>query len=175
MCIFKNRRNSSTRVSSALSPSTVEPMTTASASLSASTLSLDLPILEENPYAGHPELSGLEASVLWEYAKMAGIVKQLAATTRNLANTPANDLLATMRTVESQMGLVLTLFKASVWSTIVSAESDQGRRGTDHEDVLRRSEFRRDGSSAHARSASADQQRDESFYSDDVTPQPRYR
>ncbi|KAG8875209.1 hypothetical protein FRB97_005322 [Tulasnella sp. 331] len=106
---FKNRRNSSTRVSSALSPSTVEPMTTASASLSASTLSLDLPILEENPYAGHPELSGLEASVLWEYAKMAGIVKQLAATTRNLANTPANDLLATMRTVESQMGLVLTL------------------------------------------------------------------
>lgn len=40
---------------------------------------LNLPILEENPYAGHPELSSLEANVLWEYAKMAAMVKQVSA------------------------------------------------------------------------------------------------
>ena len=37
------------------------------------------------------------------------VPSQLATTTRNLANEPANDLLAKLRTVESQMGLVLTL------------------------------------------------------------------
>ena len=32
--------------------------------------------LEEiNPYEGHPELSKLEADVLWEYAKLAKNVK----------------------------------------------------------------------------------------------------
>jgi hypothetical protein len=34
-------------------------------------------ILRENPYAGHPELSALEADVLWEYAKMVGLTKEV--------------------------------------------------------------------------------------------------
>lgn len=38
----------------------------------------NLPILEDNPYAGHPELSVLEADVLWEYAKMAAMVRQVS-------------------------------------------------------------------------------------------------
>jgi len=73
-------------------------------------------------------------------------------------------------------------FKASVWSTIVSAESEQGRRGDDdddvNEDLSQDLEFGRDGVRGQRYdvrpSASAGQQ-DESFYSDDVTPQPRYR
>ena len=39
--------------------------------------STPLTILKENPYAGHPELSALEADLLWEYAKMAALVKQV--------------------------------------------------------------------------------------------------
>ena len=36
-----------------------------------------LPILIDNPYAGHPGLSSLQADVLWEYAKTAALVKQV--------------------------------------------------------------------------------------------------
>ena len=36
------------------------------------------PELEQiNPYEGHPELSQLEADVLWEYAKLAKNVKMV--------------------------------------------------------------------------------------------------
>ena len=45
-----------------------------------------LPILQDNPYAGHPELSALEADLLWEYAKMAALVKQVC---RNLPSAYA--------------------------------------------------------------------------------------
>ena len=41
------------------------------------TTGIALPILEDNPYTGHPDLTQLEADVLWEYAKMAGLVKQV--------------------------------------------------------------------------------------------------
>lgn len=34
-------------------------------------------IFIENPYVGHPELTSLEADVLWEYAKLAQNVKQV--------------------------------------------------------------------------------------------------
>jgi len=32
-------------------------------------------IFEENPYDGHPNLTATQAEVLWEYAKLAQIVK----------------------------------------------------------------------------------------------------
>lgn len=108
--------------------------------------------------------------------------------TRNLANSPANELLSTMRVVESQMGLVLTLvsgvvhgirtsswtdglfwqFKASVWSTIVTAEAEQG----DNSDG---NDSRHSGAGDVYGQRQPPSQEDESFYSDDVTPQPRYR
>ena len=34
-------------------------------------------VLESNPYEGHPNLSELEAEVLWQYAKLAQNIKEV--------------------------------------------------------------------------------------------------
>jgi len=75
-------------------------------------------IFETNPYEIHPNLSPLEADVLWEYAKLSQHVKEMTAQTRKLSEAPDEDLLACLRVLERKMGLVLTLFKASVWGVI---------------------------------------------------------
>jgi len=75
-------------------------------------------VFAENPYVNHPQLSPIEAEVLWEYAKLAQHLKQLQQKTRNLTEQPDTMLLARLRVVESKMGLILTLFKASVWGVI---------------------------------------------------------
>ncbi|KAJ7085656.1 DASH complex subunit Dad3-domain-containing protein [Mycena belliarum] len=75
-------------------------------------------IFVENPYAAHPSLSPLERDVLWEYAKLAEHLKQLKHKTRALSAQPDALLLARLRAVENKMGLILTLFKASVWGVI---------------------------------------------------------
>ncbi|KAI0703552.1 DASH complex subunit Dad3-domain-containing protein [Cytidiella melzeri] len=71
-----------------------------------------------NPYEGHPSLSKLEAEVLWEYARLAQNLKELTAETRRLGEAPDETLLKRLRALEMKMGLVLTLFKASVWAVI---------------------------------------------------------
>jgi hypothetical protein len=43
----------------------------------ASTLS-NSNVFETNPYEGHPNLSELEAEVLWEYARLAQNVKEVS-------------------------------------------------------------------------------------------------
>ncbi|KAG8918818.1 hypothetical protein FRC03_012717 [Tulasnella sp. 419] len=141
-------------------------------------------IMDENPYAGHPELSSLEAEVLWEYAKMAAMVKQLAATTRNLAADPCNDLLTKLRIVENQMGLVLTLFKASVWSTIVTAEAEgeqvdperhipPSRRQSNYQPQYEEDENEEDRTVTHYGNRGGDEE--DSYYTEVPTPQPRRR
>ncbi|KAF7792912.1 hypothetical protein EIP86_004014 [Pleurotus ostreatoroseus] len=75
-------------------------------------------IYENNPYEGLPALTELEAEVLWEYAKLSQSVKDLIAETRRLNEAPNETLLRSLRTLEMKMGLVLTLFKASVWAVI---------------------------------------------------------
>jgi len=75
-------------------------------------------IFETNPYETHPSLSPLEADVLWEYAKLSQHVKEMTAQTRKLSEAPDENLLACLRVLERKMGLVLTLFKASVWGVI---------------------------------------------------------
>ncbi|KAF9026141.1 hypothetical protein BDZ89DRAFT_1016436 [Hymenopellis radicata] len=75
-------------------------------------------IFLENPYTGHPELTTCEADVLWEYAKLAQNVKQLAAKSKVLTTEPDEMLLARLRELEKKMGLVMTLFKASIWGVI---------------------------------------------------------
>ncbi|KAJ8087961.1 hypothetical protein PM082_013512 [Marasmius tenuissimus] len=75
-------------------------------------------IFEQNPYEDHPSLSPTEAAVLWEYAKLAENVKQLTAKTRSLTEEPDERLVARLRSLEKKMGLVFTLFKASVWGVI---------------------------------------------------------
>ncbi|CAL1712965.1 unnamed protein product [Somion occarium] len=75
-------------------------------------------VFEMNPYEGHPNLSELEAEVLWQYAKLAQNIKELVAETHRLSEAPDENLLKQLRALEMKMGLVLTLFKASVWAVI---------------------------------------------------------
>ncbi|KAI8989758.1 DASH complex subunit Dad3-domain-containing protein [Trametes punicea] len=75
-------------------------------------------IFEANPYEGHPNLSDLEAEVLWQYAKLSQNIKELIAETRRVSEAPDEQLLKQLRALEVKMGLVLTLFKASVWAVI---------------------------------------------------------
>ncbi|KAF9808860.1 hypothetical protein IEO21_07725 [Rhodonia placenta] len=75
-------------------------------------------IFESNPYEGHPNLSELEAEVLWQYAKLAQNMKELIAETKRVSEAPDETLLRRVRALEVKMGLVLTLFKASVWAVI---------------------------------------------------------
>ncbi|KIK98099.1 hypothetical protein PAXRUDRAFT_134901 [Paxillus rubicundulus Ve08.2h10] len=71
-----------------------------------------------NPYESHPGLTTNEAEVLWEYAKLAQHLKDLTTRTKELGAQPDQNLLARLRVLERKMGLVLTLFKASVWGVI---------------------------------------------------------
>ncbi|KZT09757.1 DASH complex, subunit Dad3, partial [Laetiporus sulphureus 93-53] len=75
-------------------------------------------IFDANPYDGHPNLSATEAEVLWQYAKLSQNIKELIAETRRLSEAPNETLLERLRALEVKMGLVLTLFKASVWAVI---------------------------------------------------------
>ncbi|KAM5531734.1 hypothetical protein V8D89_014583 [Ganoderma adspersum] len=75
-------------------------------------------ILETNPYEGHPNLSELEAEVLWQYAKLSQNIKELISETRRVSEAPDEKMLKQLRALEVKMGLVLTLFKASVWAVI---------------------------------------------------------
>jgi len=56
--------------------------------------------------------------VLWEYAKLAQNVRMVTQKTRLLSQEPDKVMLAKLRSLENKMGLVLTLFKASVWGVI---------------------------------------------------------
>ncbi|KAF8201768.1 DASH complex subunit Dad3-domain-containing protein [Pholiota molesta] len=75
-------------------------------------------ILALNPYESHPSLTPLEAAALWEYAKLAYNVRMVTQKTRQLNEEPDKVMLAKLRILEKKMGLVLTLFKASVWGVI---------------------------------------------------------
>jgi len=76
------------------------------------------PIFSVNPYENHPSLTQLQADVLWEYAKLNQHIKDLVAQTRSLSETPDEAMLQRLRILERKMGLVLTLFKASVWGVV---------------------------------------------------------
>ncbi|KAF9227737.1 hypothetical protein BS17DRAFT_746497 [Gyrodon lividus] len=75
-------------------------------------------IFDVNPYESHPGLTTNESEVLWEYAKLAQHLKDLTTRTKELSEQPDQDLLTRLRVLERKMGLVLTLFKASVWGVI---------------------------------------------------------
>ena len=87
-------------------------------------------VFESNPYEGHPNLSELEAGVLWQYAKLSQNIKevqcspltlhagfaaltshilQLIAETRRVSEAPDEKMLKQLRALEVKMGLVLTL------------------------------------------------------------------
>ncbi|KZT59892.1 hypothetical protein CALCODRAFT_493152 [Calocera cornea HHB12733] len=79
-------------------------------------------VLVQNPYASHQALSPLEGEVLWEYARTAGLIRKLSGIAKDLGGRPNEELLSQLRVLERKMGLVLTLFKASVWAVIVEGE-----------------------------------------------------
>ncbi|KAL4071459.1 DASH complex subunit Dad3-domain-containing protein [Scleroderma yunnanense] len=80
-------------------------------------------IFDVNPYESNTSLSVLESEVLWEYAKLAQHIKLLTAKTEELSEQPDEKLVARLRVLERKMGLVLTLFKASVWGVINEQET----------------------------------------------------
>ncbi|KAK7694005.1 hypothetical protein QCA50_003581 [Cerrena zonata] len=90
-------------------------------------------VLDINPYEGHPNLSELEAEVLGQYAKLAQNIKELVVETRRLSEAPDENLLKQLRSLEMKMGLVLTLFKASVWAVI--NEQPVADEATEYPDV----------------------------------------
>ncbi|CEH14245.1 dash complex subunit dad3 [Ceraceosorus bombacis] len=76
-----------------------------------------------NPYHGHRALSEQEAEVLGEYARLAETIKRITALSYPLSsNAKHADLLMQLRVLERKMGLVLTLFKASVWALVVEQQ-----------------------------------------------------
>lgn len=112
-----------------------------------------LPADSVNPYAGHRLLSEKEQQVLGEYARLAATIKRVSmsiplvtrviilhprfakvsALSSNLSSSERHtSLLNDLRVLERKMGLVLTLFKASVWSLIQT-----------HQDELEEEEQRR--------------------------------
>ncbi|KAG8713854.1 hypothetical protein FRC08_012720 [Ceratobasidium sp. 394] len=84
---------------------------------------------QDNIYAGHPQLTPLEADVLWEYAKLARTLKALVAKSREMSERSDDALLAKLRAAEIKMGLVHTLFKASVWAVLVKQEEEFNEEG----------------------------------------------
>jgi len=81
-------------------------------------------IFDINPYENHPELSQIESEALWEYAKLNQRLKIMVAETKRLSHIPEEHLLKDLRTLETKMGFVLTLFQASVWGVINERAAD---------------------------------------------------
>ncbi|CAK9780118.1 hypothetical protein CC85DRAFT_283688 [Cutaneotrichosporon oleaginosum] len=81
-----------------------------------------------NPYAGHPQLSPLEAEVLWEYAKLADKVKRITALVRQTLDKPNSRLLEELRELEKEMKLVLTMYRAAVYNVTQAEEMREAER-----------------------------------------------
>lgn len=79
----------------------------------------------QNPYEGHRSLAPKEQQLLGEYARLAATVRRVAQLSSQLSSsTLHNEVHNELRAIERKMGLVLTLFKASVWA-IVMQQSDE--------------------------------------------------
>jgi len=82
---------------------------------------------KENPYLSYAHqtshgVSELEAEVLGEYARLAKNIEKLTGLTNTLS-TSQPEIFEQLRPLEKKLGLVLTLFKASVWATYVAQEA----------------------------------------------------
>lgn len=89
--------------------------------------------------AEHKQLSPLEQDVLWEYARLSDKIKrvspplktppaerQIANLSKLTADSPTEDLLQLLRTVEKQMGLVLTLVRSAPTHTLTEPVQSLG-------------------------------------------------
>lgn len=79
-----------------------------------------------NPYLGHRHLTQSEAHLLGEYHRLSQTLRRILSLSASLSATkPHAQVLDSLRLTERKMGLVITLFKASVWSIMV--EQDEKR------------------------------------------------
>ncbi|GAA5845084.1 hypothetical protein JCM11251_000004 [Rhodosporidiobolus azoricus] len=69
-------------------------------------------------------IARLERQVLSEYAQTARSLDEVTATVQRLSAAQPQ-VLAELRPLERKLGLILTLFKASVWSLLRQREDQQ--------------------------------------------------
>ncbi|KAG5440791.1 hypothetical protein PCK2_000227 [Pneumocystis canis] len=67
-------------------------------------------------------LSPLEISLLQEYTRLVQNLNKLSHILYTLAHTPMVHVLDALSGLERKIGLVFTLFKASVWAILANAE-----------------------------------------------------
>ncbi|CAO1617312.1 unnamed protein product [Parajaminaea phylloscopi] len=98
-----------------------------------------------NPYLGHRNLTASEAHLLGEYYRLSQTLKRIIAMSGTLSATkPHAQVLDSLRLTERKMGLVITLFKASVWSIMM----EQGEKEKAREEARRLLEDEREQEAA---------------------------
>ncbi|TIA89671.1 hypothetical protein E3P99_01953 [Wallemia hederae] len=70
-------------------------------------------------------INELENAVLGEYTQIAQTMRRFNQVCKELSQNPNEQLLVQLRQLEQKMGLVLTLYKASVWSVIMDEQQQQ--------------------------------------------------
>ncbi|KAK9898179.1 hypothetical protein P389DRAFT_30193 [Cystobasidium minutum MCA 4210] len=88
---------------------------------------LNLPptkLAEDNIYASSSNLTTLEAEVLGEYARLAKNLDKLTEVANTLAGMQP-EIMAQLVPLERKLGLVVTLFRASVWATYMANEPQE--------------------------------------------------
>ncbi|KAI5847599.1 DASH complex subunit Dad3-domain-containing protein [Tricharina praecox] len=78
-------------------------------------------------------LSPLEQQVLDEYSRLLDNLHRLSSTTAALADTPAAEIMDSLRLLERKTGLVFTLLKASVYSMVLQQQLDTEGQGQGYE------------------------------------------
>ncbi|GMK57065.1 hypothetical protein CspeluHIS016_0309050 [Cutaneotrichosporon spelunceum] len=92
-----------------------------------------------NPYVDHPQLSSLEAEVLWEYAKLADKVKRVSVIARETVDAPNSKLLFELRELEKEMKLVFTMYRAAVYNV---SQAREMREAEDEASVIAQEQSR---------------------------------
>ncbi|PWN26621.1 hypothetical protein BDZ90DRAFT_261423 [Jaminaea rosea] len=101
-----------------------------------------------NPYLGHRLLTPSQSHLLGEYHRLSTTLRRILSTSAQLSATrPHAQVLDELRETERKMGLVITLFKASVWSIVVEqderAEQERRQREQEEEEAAFREEEER--------------------------------
>lgn len=79
-----------------------------------------------NPYLGHRQLTEQEAQVLGEYHRLSQTLRRVVQVSNRLSATKQHaQTLDELRMTERKMGLVLTLYQASVFSIVLDQEEKQ--------------------------------------------------
>ncbi|ODQ82438.1 hypothetical protein BABINDRAFT_27405, partial [Babjeviella inositovora NRRL Y-12698] len=77
-------------------------------------------------YTNHPLLSSLEAQILTQYQRLSLTLLQLSREIQQLTNTESSALLENLRTLETKLSLVFTLFKGAVYTLFLQQEENVG-------------------------------------------------